>query len=260
MSVSPEKANQETSFAKFRWPIVIVLVALIFIGGIVAIVKSCAKIPSETVDAFGKQAASLLEKFDQKHITRTFEESLPRLTSSPGGRLELAALTVTEDLSESNNLATVWGQLDLGSTVTEIKVPATYRYYVRLHDAWKLEIATNICIVHAPRIHPFLPPAIDTSRMEKKSSEGWARFNAAEQMDQLEKDLTPTLVLYAGDVRHLSLVREECRKNVAQFVRDWLLREQQWRNDRFTAVKVIFPDEAASNLLMAPATLELKAH
>ena len=200
----------------------------------------------------------LLEQFDQRHITRTFEESLPELSSDPGGRLEVAVLTLNETMSESNNLTTAWGHLDLGSTVTEIKVPATYRYYLRLHDPWQLDISTNICVVHAPRFHPTLPVAIDTSRMEKKSSAGWGRFNTGEQMDQLEKDLTPTLSLYAADQRHVTLVREECRKNVAQFVRDWLLKEQQWQDGRFTAVKVVFPDE--TNVLTMPSTLELKTN
>ena len=237
----------------------VAMVVLIVVVGLVAMIKSCARVPSQTIDSIGTQAAKLLEKFDQRNITRTFEESLPQLSSEPGGRLELAALTVTENLSESNNLVTAWGKLDLGSTVTEIKVPATYRYYLRLHDPWKLDVTTNICVVHCPRIHPTLPPAIDTSRMEKKSKAGWGRFNVNEQMDQLEKDLTPTLSQFAGDPRHVDLVREECRKNVAQFVRDWLLKEQQWRDDRFTAVKVVFPDEAATNVFSLPSTLEIKS-
>jgi hypothetical protein len=40
------------------------------------------------------------------------------------------------------------------------------------------------------------------------------------------------------------LVREACRRRVAEFVRDWLLREDHWRSDRFSAVSVAFEDEA----------------
>ncbi len=246
-----------------------VLVALLGLVGLAIAIKGCKELPVNTINATGNQATNLVHaigqevgnafgKFAQGTITRTFEESLPKLSSEPGGRLELAALNVTESISESNNLITGWGTLDLGSTVTEIKVPATYRYYLRLHDQWKLEVLTNICVVHAPRIHPSLPPAIDTSRLEKKSQQGWGRFNASEQMDALERDITPTLAVYASDSRHLGVVREECRKTVAQFVQDWLLREQQWRDDRFTSIKVVFADEAATNVLSLPATLEFK--
>ena len=46
------------------------------------------------------------------------------------------------------------------------------------------------------------------------------------------------------DPAHLRIVREPCRKAVAEFVKNWLLREEHWREDRFTSVVVIFPDEA----------------
>ena len=198
-----------------------------------------------------------LGKFSQATITQTFQEYLPQVSSEPGGRLEVASLNMDEVFTKSDHLITAWGKLDLGTTMTEIKVPATYRYYVRLHDPWKLDVSSNICIVHAPKLHPSLPPAIDTSRMEKRSERGWGRLNATEQMDQLEKDITPTLSTYASDGSHLGLVREECRKTVAQFVRDWLLKEQQWRDDRFNAVKVVFADETETNLSSLPPVIKL---
>lgn len=259
MSANPERANSEPKLVHFRWPIAVVLVALLCVVGVVMVVRSCAKAPADAIHAFGQETQKILGRFDEQHITRTFQESLPTLSSEPGGRLELASMTMTESLSESNNLTTGWGSLDLGSTVTEIKVPATYRYYLRLHDNWRLEVATNICVVHAPKIHPTLPVAIDTSRMEKKSTAGWARFNARDQMDELERSLTPTFSQYAGDPRHIELVREECRKTVAQFVRDWLLKEQQWRDDRFTSIKVVFSDETATNVINLAPTLELRS-
>ena len=48
-------------------------------------------------------------------------------------------------------------------------------------------------------------------------------------------------------------MRESSRRTVANFVRSWLLREDQWRSDRFHAVKVIFADEDVT----APAALEV---
>jgi hypothetical protein len=54
------------------------------------------------------------------------------------------------------------------------------------------------------------------------------------------------------------LVREEGRKTVAEFVRDWLLREDQWRTDRFHTIKVIFADEPAANPEQIPPTLQFQ--
>ena len=79
--------------------------------------------------------------------------------------------------------------------------------------------------------------------MEKSSNEGWARFNADEQMAKLEKAITPTLRKFAGDGQHLDVVRENCRKTVSEFIEDWLLREGQWGDGLFRVVKVYFPGE-----------------
>jgi hypothetical protein len=43
----------------------------------------------------------------------------------------------------------------------------------------------------------------------------------------------------------VQLVREACRQSVAAFVKKWLMREGQWRSDRFTSIVVVFPHEAS---------------
>ena len=151
-----------------------------------------------------------------------------------------------------------WDWVYLGTTVSEIKVPVTYRYHLRLSDPWKLDVSGQTCIVVAPRFRASQPPAIHTDGMEKKSERGWLRFNQADEMSALEKSITPTLKLYARDRRHMDVVREECRKTVAQFVKDWLLKEKQWRTDRFHAIKVVFADEAEGDVESMEPTIELQ--
>lgn len=196
-------------------------------------------------------------KFRQQTITETFLSALPTLARTPGGSLELATATSTETLSRADERTIAWDMIYLGKTVSEISVPVTYRYHLVLRDAWKLEVVGNTCVVHAPAIRPSLPPAIHTDKMQKRSEVGWARFDAREQMAELERSLTPRLARTAGDPRRLALVREECRKTVAEFVRDWLLREDHWRKDRFTAIQVVFADEPADKASSPPATLRL---
>ena len=238
----------------WRWPVALVLVTALGLAALLSALRGCRETPGDLVHAggteatrvlhaAGEEAGAALARFRQGIITTTFTEALPTLSRDPGGRLDLGALTVTETISRSDQRTTAWGWVDLGTTVAEIRVPATYRYYLRLRDAWQLDVTSNICVVRAPAIHASLPPAINTAALEKHSSSGWARFDAAEQLAALEQDLTPILVRYAGDPRHQAAVREQCRRTVAEFVRDWLLREKQWRDDRFTAVQVYFPDE-----------------
>ncbi len=93
--------------------------------------------------------------------------------------------------------------------------------------------------------------------MEIKSQSGWLRFDRNEQLQELLKSITPTLEAYAMDERHLDMVREQSRKTIAEFVRDWLLTEKEWREDRFHTINVIFVNEKASPDNLSPV-IQLK--
>ena len=144
----------------------------------------------------------------------------------------------------------------LGTTVSEIRTPVFYRYHIRLSDAWDIQVQDGACIVHAPALRPSLPPAIRTEGLEKKSEAGWLRFNAAENLAALEKELTGTLEKRAGNPAHLNLVREKARESLAQFAQKWLMPEQQSAAP-LRSITVIFPDETEPEVLKRPPTLVL---
>jgi hypothetical protein len=265
--IPPKSA--EPGIVRLRWPIVAVAVTLLAVAGFAFWVYSCketivgslretGKQSVTNIHAIGEEVAKGMERFKKGTITQTFTAAIPSLARSGGGNLELATATATETFTRTDRKTIAWDWISLGTTVTEIKVPVTYRYHLRLRDKWNLDVSSNTCIVYAPRIRASLPPAIHTDKMEKKSDEGWARFNAQEQMTELERSITPTLAAFAGDKMHVALVREECRKTVAEFVRDWLLREDQWRTDRFHTVKVIFEGEPAPDPERMPPTIQLR--
>ena len=81
---------------------------------------------------------------------------------------------------------------------------------------------------------PSLPPAIHTDQLTTLAVRGWARGSTAGLLAELQQSLTPTLNQYAGDDRHLKLVRPQCRASVAEFVRLWL--EREGHAARFTAI------------------------
>ena len=248
----PESAKdmepKPSGHAAWRWPLVVVFIALF---GLIAFVY-ILRIPGQLVESAGKGVVGVAEALDgaaakllKGTITETFTASLPKLETERGGLLELSKVTATETFRSKDELTYDfrWFEVDVGTTITEIRVPVTYRYHLRMRDAWQLSVTNNVCIVHAPEIRPSQPPAIHTDRMEKSSDEGWARFNAEEQMTKLEKTITPTLRKYAGDEQHLDVIRENCRKTVSEFIEDWLLREGQWGEGRLRVVKVYFPGE-----------------
>tara|TARA_B100001250_G_C19682372_1_gene736430 strand:+ start:229 stop:1014 length:786 start_codon:yes stop_codon:yes gene_type:complete len=248
MSKERQSAKRDSTAYLWRWPIAVILIGLFALVAFIYILQT----PGKMIETTGKGAAGIVdslsvaaEKFRRGTITETFTASIPEFKNERGGLLELAKVTATETFKSQDKLKYdfKWFELSAGTTTTEIRVPVTYRYHLRMRDPWRLDVANGVCVVYAPDIRPSQPPALHTDKMEKSSDEGWARFNAAEQMGDLEKAITPTIRKYAsGDVR-IESVRENCRKTVEEFVESWLLREGQWGEGRFGIVKVYFPGE-----------------
>ena len=250
-----------STLARFRWPLAIVAVVLVVLVAYVLTLRSAERAASgagQLARDAGQRLGSIAEKFQSGTITETFIAALPEITSAGHGNLELATSKVTETLRRSTERRILWDRISLGETVSEIRVPVTYRYHVQLGAEWSLEVSGRTCIVEAPPLLPTLPPAIHTDGIEKRTTAGWLRFDSAEQMLDLERSLTPTLERYAADRRHMAAAREQSRKTVALFVRDWLLRESHWREDRFSAIQVRFADETeeTSEALGPSLTLE----
>jgi len=206
----------------------------------------------------GEAAAKIAARFKSGTITTTFVAAIPHLSPDDGMKLELVSYEATESFRREDDRRVFFDLLPLGTTVTEIRAPVTYRYHLRLDEPWQLDVKGHCCLVHAPRIRPTLPPAIHTDRMEKHLQSGWLRFDDAEQMDSLEQSLTPLVSARAGNRDHLQLVREQCRVRVAGFVRNWLLMENQWREEGFSSVVVAFADEDLPATESAAPTLHLE--
>lgn len=264
MNPQPSTPHTNDRLVRFRWPLVIVVIFGMALLGYLASLWMAKRTYDETLArtaqageyAAGK-AQAIAEKFLSGNITKTFVAAIPEVSTTGSGNLELATSEQVETFRAEDEKSVLWDKLYLGKTVSELRVPVTYRYHLRLADPWRLDVSGQTCVVMAPPVRPSLPPAIHTDRMEKKSDAGWGRFNAAEQMTELEKSVTPALSQYANDERHLALVRELCRKTVAEFVQAWLLKEDQWRNDRFHTIKVIFADETPANPERVAPTIRL---
>lgn len=186
--------------------------------------------------------AGLPTRLTSTQITETFRQEITRVTSSEGDVLELATMETSETMTKADSLTLFNDLVYLGTTESEIRVPVVYRFHLKLSDEWRLNVKDGRCIVIAPPIRPSLPPAIRTEGMEKKTEAGWLRFNAAENLNKLEKDITPTLENRAGSHVKIPGVRDNSRRSVAQFVRKWLLREANG-SQAIKDIVVIFPDE-----------------
>jgi hypothetical protein len=172
--------------------------------------------------------------------------SLPLVSRTPGGLLEVATVSTTE-LFEKKSMLTIAG-LNMGTTVSQIRVPAVYRYQVRLAADWRAYVSDGKLLVIAPAMTPSLPVAIDTGRMEMQTTAGWARANAQENLQALHREISAALELKAKSPQYVDVQREQARKTVAEFVAKWLLEQERWKTLRPDQVKVYFADEPIERL------------
>ena len=189
-----------------------------------------------------KTAPPAPRSFNTENLTERFTTAIPELTAELN--LELATATFNETFTRQSERVTCWGWLDLGTSVAQVQVPVTYRYHLRLRDQWHLELSQGRLLVRAPVIMPSLPPAIHTDRLSTLAVRGWARGSTGPLLAELQQSLTPTLNQFAGDARHLELVRPQCRASVREFVQLWLEREGQ----PHTQITVQFADETPKQL------------
>lgn len=159
-----------------------------------------------------------------------------------GNILEVATARSEESFTRIDDYR-VASMISLGMTVSEITVPATYRYHIDLNGDWRMKGGEGSLVVVCPPVRPSLPVAFDSTGMRKKTKSGWARWNAEQNLALLESSLSPQLAVRAADPRSLNRVREPSRKAVAEFLKRWLLTQDHWREGRYTELHVLFPDE-----------------
>ncbi len=170
------------------------------------------------------------------------------ITPTRGDVLEVALLESNETLTRSDTKTLFDNNLYLGTTVSEIQVRVTYRYHVKISEKWELTPRGKGLLIVAPQIRPSLPPAIHTQDMQKRSDSGWLRFNASENMEALERSLTPMLESKSVTPAKIALVREASRKAVGDFVQAWVLKRPEWKDANFEFVEIAFADENVDSI------------
>ena len=165
----------------------------------------------------------------------------PVVMRTKGGLLEVATVRALERFTREDS-RDFWG-LDLGTTVSQIQVPVTYRFHIEMAREWPIEVRGRTAVARAPAIKPSLPAAFDTTLMEKYTKAGWARFNKEENLAALERSMTPTLAERASGDAYRGLAEDAARRTIAEFITTWLLKETDWKRDPAHKVVVLFPGE-----------------
>lgn len=248
MNDEPVEVSTQQNRRSFPWVTLILSVtAVTFVSFAYDAYLKTGKTIIETGDKVLRGLPDVAKKFKTGSITQTFIQHIPEVSTTHGDILELTTSRSEEELRRTDSRKIAWDAIDLGTTVSMIRVPVTFRYHLRLSDSWRLAARDKVCYVLAPSFHPSLPTAFHTDKMQKSTESGWARFNKSDNLAELEKSITPQLDERASDPKHMKLVREACRQSVGDFVRKWLMKEDFWRDDRFSSIVVAFSDEANVN-------------
>ncbi len=199
-----------------------------------------------SLDRLQQLAATLMGKMSSTEITQVFRENLTKVSGTNGDILEVATVEADESFTRRSSRTVAWNLIYLGTTTSEIRVPTVFRYHIKLSDDWKVSVQDGHFVVIAPVIRPTQPPAIRLDQMEKKTDAGWARFNAQQNLAELERSIMPSLLDRSGRASHIDRVREPARKAVAQFARKWLLESRIGEEQSVRDIVVVFADEPAA--------------
>ena len=178
---------------------------------------------------------------DDQPVIRTVITDQPVVMRTQGGLLEVSTINSPERF-EATKEHTILG-VNVGETVTHIRVPAVFRYHIELAPEWKILLRDKTFVVIAPAVKPSLPVAIDTAHLEAQSFGTWSIFTGHALLQQLQQTLTQALAEKANSATYIQFQRESARKTVTEFVAKWLITQSQWQAASAYPIHVFFADE-----------------
>lgn len=189
---------------------------------------------------------------DQPVKTPTLVRSEPSeeviVLRTSGGLLEVSRIEVTE-VMDARFQHTLLG-VKIGETVPRIRVPAVYRYHVKLDREWKVLRKDGVFTVVAPSVRPSLPVAVNFAGMEKVVGGSWMLqpITGREDLDDLERAITVKLERKAGSRDYLERQRSQARATIREFARKWIVEQTRWKDAEFRDIRVYFADEPVRSI------------
>lgn len=226
-----------------NWPKATLWMMVIFVVSLNALLflKSCRDLPGDMVDKTGKvidkagsALASVAQAFSRGTLTTSFVSTATTLSNQQ--HLQFATLKQTEIFTHHEAKSTAFGYVPLPDVVVEARAPVEYTYHVDLKAKWELTLKDNTIHVLAPPIRAN-KPAVDASAISYEVKKGYLKTDEAQE--NLKRSITSLVTLRAKD--NVGLVRETGRKEIAEFVENWLARS--YTDGKQYNVKVYFPGE-----------------
>jgi hypothetical protein len=218
-----------------------VAIVFIIVGGSLYVFKSCRDVPLDLIRQSGKALADVASVFKRGSATTSFVSYAT--TISNHHFLQFSTLRQTE-IFKREEPGTVLGYPLLPDVIVEARAPVEYTYYLDLNDRWRFDLRDNVVYVFAPSIK-FNKPAVDVSAISYEVKKGVA---SAGVQENLKKSLSGLVAMRARE--NIPLIRENGRKQTAEFVEKWLMNS--FTDGKRYPVKVFFPGEFSSNAIVVP--------
>ena len=226
-----------------NWPKATVWMMIVFVIALNAalFLKTCRDLPGDVADKTGKviektgtALATVAAAFNRGTFTTSFVSTATTLSNHQ--HLQFATLKQTEIFTHHEEKSTAFGYVPLPEVVIEARAPVEYTYYVDLKAKWEMTLKDNTIHVFTPPIR-VNKPAVDASAITYEVKKGYLKTDEAQQ--NLKRSITSLVTLRAKD--NVQLVRETGRKEIAEFVENWLARS--FTDGKNYNVKVYFPGE-----------------
>ena len=238
--VPQNKSPHQTWARPVIWTVVVLALA---VNGVI-VFRSCRNLPIETlektakvIDHAGKAWSDIAAAFKQGTITTSFISYATTIGSHQ--RLQFATLKQNEIFTRSEQSTTGFGYIPLPEVVVEARAPVEYTYYLDLNAEWRFVLEDNVVHVFAPPIR-FNTPSVDVSAITHEVKKGYVKTTEAQE--NLRKSIQSLAILRAKE--NISLVRETGRRQVTEFVENWLMKS--FPDGKQYPVKVFFPGEKLS--------------
>ncbi|MBK0393439.1 hypothetical protein [Ramlibacter algicola] len=174
-------------------------------------------------------------------------ERPPEFIPTNGGVLTIAWVKAYETFEKRSPselelkvpLGTVKVPLPFGETVSEVRTAAKYQYQVRLQKRWPIQCGDTQCVVRTGPVELAEPVAIYHGETERKTRSGWARFDKAANLEQLNRSLGLALVVRGNEPRNRDVGMREGRVEIEKFVREWMAKEAHGAR----RIVVLYPGE-----------------
>lgn len=219
------------------------VIVLVVVAGGVFVLKSCLEAPRHLIDKTGKviekaghALATVASAFNRGTITTTFLSYATTISNQH--YLQFATLRQTEIFTRTDESSTAFGYVPLPDIVVEARAPVEFTYYLDLNAKWQFVLKDNVIYVLAPPIK-FNKPAVDASQITYEIRKGSLLRDAAAAQENLKKSITFLTQVRARE--NIALVRENGRKQTAEFVEKWL--SKSFADGKSYPVKVYFPGE-----------------